>query len=83
MDSSQVVDDIPHTNSSHLKICNRICTRLHPRGHIPILDQTRSNHPPDACDIALPERNTVASKVDSAEGRASQVGAHKHALNFN
>lgn len=64
----------------HLKVSNRILTRVHPRSHIPILDQTRPDHPPDTGYIALAVRDAVASEVDRAEGCARQVGADEDAL---
>lgn len=67
----------------HLKVSNRIRTRLHPRSHVPILNQTRSDHPPNTGDIALSERDAVASKVDGAKRRAGQIGAHEDTLNFH
>ena len=67
---------IPYT----LKVSNRILARLHPGSHIPILDQTRPDHAPDACNVALAERDAVASEVDGAKGRAGQVGADEDAL---
>lgn len=73
----------PPTPRPHLEVCNRILTRLHPRSHIPILHQTRPDHPPNTGNVALAKRNAVTSEVDGAEGGAGQVGADENALDVN
>ena len=73
----------PPNPSTRLEVRNRIRTRLHPARHIPILNQTRPDHPPDAGDIPLPERDAVAAEVDGAEGRAGEVGADEDALDVD
>lgn len=73
-----------HYNTSFpLKVRNRIRTRFHSRCHVPVLHQTRPNHPPDAGDGSLAERDAVASEVDSAEGSASQVCADEDAFDLD
>lgn len=73
----------PPNPSIRLEVRNRIPARLHPARHIPILNQTRPDHPPDAGDIPLPERDAVAAEVDGAEGRAGEVGADEDALDVD
>lgn len=58
-------------------------TRLHPRSHIPVLNQTRPDHPPDPGNVSDPERDAVAFEVDGAEGGAGQVGADEDALDLD
>lgn len=65
------------------KVSNRVVARLHPDSHIPVLDQARPNHPPDAGDVAHPERNAVAFEVDRTKGSTGQVGADEDALDLD
>ena len=69
--------------SLHLKVSNRVLTRHYPRSHIPVLNKTRPDHPPDASDISLSERDTVASEVYGSERCAGQVGADEDALDVD
>lgn len=66
-----------------LEISNRVGTRLHPGSNIPILNQTRSDHPPDPGDSALSERDAVALKVNGAKGGTGQVCADKNTFDVN
>ena len=66
--------------SHTLEVSNRILARLHSRSHIPILDQTRPDHAPDARNITLALRDAVAPEVDGPKGCAGQVGADEDAL---
>lgn len=69
--------------SLQLKVSNRILTRHYPRSHIPVLNKTRPDHPPDTSDISLSERDTVASEMYGSERCAGQVGADEDALDVD
>ena len=80
----------PHTHTptpthTHriLEISDGVWTRLHPCRHVPVLDQTRSDHSPDTGNGALPERGAVASEVEGAIGGSVQVRADEDTLELD